>query len=373
MRMVVWGDCYPRLSGVATFVGNLAQALAARGHAVTILAEGEPGREPVRLESGAAGPSVPVWRVPPGRWDPGAVAVWLADVRPDVVHYNAQGAGCASVLAALQAEGAGLPLVTTLHHDLASLTAPADLADLGRLCARSHAVAVVSEHARGTFDAACPDRAGTTVVIANALPPAEADASAGAGAAVGPAVPGHIVALGRMVRDKGFDVLVEAFGLIAATHPGARVTLWGDGPERAALAARVAALGLAGRVALPGPCQPADVAKALAAASVVVVPSRWQEPFGLVALEAAQAARPVIASRTGALPAIVAQGETGLLVPPEDPAALAGALAELLAAPTRAAAMGRAGQDMVARRFGFAAMVDAYERLLAAAAGKAGG
>jgi glycosyltransferase involved in cell wall biosynthesis len=105
-------------------------------------------------------------------------------------------------------------------------------------------------------------------------------------------------------------------------------------------------------------------------ATAVLMPSRW-EPFGLVALQAAQMARPVIASRIDGLREVVVHGQTGFLVPPEDPAALADAIAGLLGDAEQASAMGRAAQQRARETWPWISHVDAYEELYADALGRA--
>jgi glycosyltransferase involved in cell wall biosynthesis/GT2 family glycosyltransferase len=149
--------------------------------------------------------------------------------------------------------------------------------------------------------------------------------------AASPPVVGFV---GRLERYKGVHVLVEAM----ASVPGARLRLVGDGPMAAALEAQVQRLGLADRVELQGFVAQEDVAEQLRHLDVLVVPSipneRWTEQFGRVAVEAMAAGVPVVVSRAGALPDVV--GEAGLLVEPDDPAALAAAIRGLLADPAEA-------------------------------------
>jgi glycogen(starch) synthase len=97
------------------------------------------------------------------------------------------------------------------------------------------------------------------------------------------------------------------------------------------------------------------------------MPSKWAEPFGLVALQAGQMGRPVIATATGGLPEIVNDGETGLLVPVGDVEAVAGALKLLLASPERALTMGRRARMRTQDRFSFERLLDRYEEAYRAA------
>lgn len=177
--------------------------------------------------------------------------------------------------------------------------------------------------------------------------------------------PPLVVALGRVVRDKGFDVLVDAFAAVRAERPDARLVIAGDGAERLALVERAAALGLADAVELPGWVEPDAVPGLLARAALVVVPSRWREAFGLVALQAALAARPVVATRVGGLAEVVADGETGVLVPNEDVDALADAIVRVLADPDEARATGERARERALARFSWQAHLDAYDALYA--------
>lgn len=166
--------------------------------------------------------------------------------------------------------------------------------------------------------------------------------------ALPPPVPGVVGALGRLEREKGFDVLLDA---MAELRGEARLILGGDGSQRQALAARVQAENLPAE--LTGFVS--DVPAFLGRTGVFVLPSR-SEGLGLVAVEAMAAGRPVVASRTGGLPEVVVDGETGLLVEPEDARGLAQAIRTLLADPDRAARMGAAGRERARAHFSAARM-----------------
>ena len=167
-----------------------------------------------------------------------------------------------------------------------------------------------------------------------------------------------VVCVARLEPVKGVDVLVRATALL----PGVVVAVAGDGPEEAALRELAAALGVAGRVTFLGRVSP--VAPLLAAADVVALPSR-SEGMPIVALEAMALSRPVVASRVGGVGEAVADGKTGVLVAPNDPAALAAALGRVTGDPSAAAAMGEAGEARVAASFGSRTMADAYVALFA--------
>jgi glycogen synthase len=141
---------------------------------------------------------------------------------------------------------------------------------------------------------------------------------------------GHprVVCIARLVRAKGVDVLLRAM----STMPGAALVVLGDGPERADLLALATDLRLDDRVHLPGSVPRGSVPAHVAHADVVVMPSRYEEA-GRGIVEAMAAGAPVVASGVGGIPAIVRAGVNGLLVPPDDPAALASAIDRVISQP----------------------------------------
>jgi glycosyltransferase involved in cell wall biosynthesis len=163
----------------------------------------------------------------------------------------------------------------------------------------------------------------------------------------------------NLVRRKGVDVLLAA---VAALAPRSRCALWvaGDGPERAGLEAVAARFGIAERVRFLG--RRSDVPDLLEACDVFVLPSR-QEGLGVAALEAMARGRPVVASQVGGLAEIVIPEQTGLLVRPEDSAALAAALERVIADPDLARRLGAAGVKRVEQHHLAEQMVSAYEGL----------
>jgi len=146
--------------------------------------------------------------------------------------------------------------------------------------------------------------------------------------------------LGKDFRRKGGLVLLEAFERVRRRVPRARLLVAGP-PSPPPLPERVFHLGDVPFAELPA---------LLSQASVVALPT-LREPYGLALLDAMACAVPVVATRVEAIPEIVEDGDTGLLVPPADPAALADALVALLEDPLRAREMGRRGRARVAERF----------------------
>lgn len=161
----------------------------------------------------------------------------------------------------------------------------------------------------------------------------------------------RILAIGRLVEEKGFDTALAAFAKVLARFPRARLVLAGDGAVRVALERQAAELGISHAVDFLGWVAPADVPQLINTATMVLQPSRWREAFGLVALQGAQLARPVIASRVGGVPEVVVHRETGLLVEKENADRLAQAMLVLLNNPDLAARMGTAGRRRALTEF----------------------
>ena len=183
-----------------------------------------------------------------------------------------------------------------------------------------------------------------------------------------------LTTVANFVPMKGHRWLLEAMPRILARFPDATLVLAGSGPGLEAARERVAAAGVAPRVRILGPR--ADGAGLLALSDVVVVPSVAAEGLPIVILEAFALGKPVVATRVGGIPEVIQDGETGLLVPPGDPQALADAVSALLADPARAAAMGARAREAVRTGFSADGMVRQIERLyleLAAAKGLRGG
>jgi glycosyltransferase involved in cell wall biosynthesis len=170
-----------------------------------------------------------------------------------------------------------------------------------------------------------------------------------------PAPPGAPVVLGfvkHLLPKYGPDVLLEAFATIHQKRPQTRLILAGRGTMRDTLAGRAEELGLSQAVVFPGRVPHTDVPQLMRSLDLLVMPSIYEsETFGVAAIEASASGVPVVASRVGGVPEAVRHGQTGLLVPPGDPAALAQACLELIDDPQRRRQMGLAGRRFVERYY----------------------
>jgi sugar transferase (PEP-CTERM/EpsH1 system associated) len=174
----------------------------------------------------------------------------------------------------------------------------------------------------------------------------------------GPKADGPVVMVGRLSPEKDVETLVQAASLAVEQRPSFRMNIAGDGPCLEGLRRRASELGLDEQVRFLGDVR--DVPELLAHASLFVLPS-LTEGISLTLLEAMARGLPVVATRVGGNPEVVADGETGLLVGTRDPRALAEAMVRLLQAPEQGRQMGQAGRSRVERLFDVRRMVRDYE------------
>lgn len=248
----------------------------------------------------------------------------------------------------------GIPTTLILHNDPVAMRGARTARQRAALLSRMARVVTVSDYLRRRFMLGMDGPAGPVVLpnCLDAIPPG-----------TGPRTKLLLFA-GRVVADKGADVFVDACARALPQAPGWRAAIIGadrfgadspDTPFLQALRPRAAAAG----VVLMGHQPHAAVLDAMREAAIVCVPSRWQEPFGLTALEAMACGAALVCSRRGGLPEVA--GNAALYVEPE-PAAIATALLALIADPARRAALGEAGRVQAAR-FGVPAAAQALMAL----------
>jgi glycosyltransferase involved in cell wall biosynthesis len=170
-----------------------------------------------------------------------------------------------------------------------------------------------------------------------------------------------VLCVARLDAEKGGETLLRAVPRFAG---GAHLAFAGEGPRLSDWKQLVARLGVAQRVHFLGLRN--DVEELMAASNVVVVPSEYEEAFGLAVVEAMASARPLVVTRSGAMPELV--GDAGIVVPKRDPEAIATAVNRLLADAALVARMTRIGRERAERRFGMNTFVNRtvalYERVL---------
>lgn len=186
-----------------------------------------------------------------------------------------------------------------------------------------------------------------------------------------------LVFVGRIVEEKGVIDLVEMMCVLRKRETAARLLLIGEGQDRAAVEERVARAGLGDRVRLTGWVDSSVVPSFLAAADIVLAPSRpapdgWIEAQGLSIIEAMSAAKPVIATRLGGITDSISDGETGILVEPGKPAELATAVESLVSDPERRRRIGLRARAVCVDRFSHEVVTEAFARVYDDAATAAG-
>lgn len=355
------------LGGGPASVEALIRRLDPAEFAVTV---GAPPGGPFLERFRAAGAEV--LEVAANRLSPGTLARVGRIIRERgaaVVHSHGKGAGLYGRLAARRAGAAAVHTFHGLHYVGYLPGARAAYLALERaLVRRSHTVIHVSASQADTARPLGLAPADRSRVIVNGIDAArvEADLIPRERARAALRVPLTGPVLGTVARFdpvKALEVLLEALRRL----PGATLVLIGDGPEAASLRARARRLGLEGRVVFAG-ARP-DAARWFAALDAYVSASRG-EGLPLALVEAMAAGLPVIASRVPGHVDTVADGDTGVLVPVDDPTALAAAAASLLAAPARAQALGAAGRTRARRDFSVdrmaAEIAEVYRRAAAA-------
>lgn len=322
---------------------TLCRGLAAHGLRQTVAyLHDRPVSRSLRKEFEAAG--IATEKIPAnGRYNvtfPFAVDALVRTLRPDLLHTHLPRADLAGGFVKLRHRD--LPWVVSVHniYTARSWTGSAALPLLDVVWRKADTLIAISHAVRDWLIRERGIPSDRVRIVHYGIDPApflapHPDARVRWGLPDGPVA----AAIGRLTPHKGFGTLIDAWQQVRARLPEAVLVIagWDVAGYRKELEARVSARGPDPGVRFLGFVD--DVPSLLAACDIFVLPST-SEGFGQVVIEAMAAARPVVVSRIAPLTEIVADGETGLLVPPEDPDALAAAIVRLLEAPGRAAEMG---------------------------------
>ncbi len=335
-------------------------------HLLTLLpALAERGVEPVfvGLDDPAWNPrdfyealTVPAVRIPaPRDLDPLLLARLARTLRGDIVHTHLVHA---DLYGGLAAKLRGTILVSTKHNDDPFRSGSFRFVERGLTGLADRVIAISESLRRFTVErVGVPSRKVETIHYGLDAPPAAWGSNPADDVPAGARI---VLSVSRLTQQKGIDTAVRAL----ATLPADTVlVVLGEGPERAALQSLARELGVERRLFLPG--RVPDVAAWLERASVYAQPARW-EGFGLAVLEAMVCSLPVVATNVSSLPELVADGDTGILVPPDDPDSLAHGIERALSAPQ----LGEAGRERARSEFSVARMADRtaalYDALLSA-------
>jgi glycosyltransferase involved in cell wall biosynthesis len=288
-------------------------------------------------------------------------ALYFADhfKRRGVDHVHVHFANRAAHTAMFLKEISGIPFSVTAHgQDFMKDLANDDL--LREICAAAEFVAAETDYSRDLLRQRCPESAAKIHRVYNGMdltrfPTPNEEAAGPSRTGIAP-YPVRIISIGRLVAFKGFEYLIDACADLARRGLEFTCEIIGDGPLRGDLEARIRKLNLSDQVHLLGSLSQEAVLQKLRAADIFALASVTDtqgasDVFPTVIIEAMAAARPVVSTRLAGIPESVVDGETGLLVSPEDTMALAEALGRLIQDAKLRLHYGRAGRARIEQHF----------------------
>ena len=355
------------ISGSERHLLTLLPALRERGVDARFLGLDAPGSDAARFYVELANLGIPFAQVRcTTDLNPRMAAAIVTAVRrssPDLLHTHLVHA---DIYGSIASRLTGVPFVSSRHNDDRYLLGPFRYVDRTFARGAKRIIAISDAVRRFLENAGLPPEKLVTIHYGLDEIPKSRSAPSPAELGIPPTAP-LILAVGRLIAQKDHETLLRAFARMREDHPEARLAILGSGPLEGEIRALVRQLGLDAAALLPGRLEIRDW---LERADIFAHTSRW-EGFGIVLLEAMLAGLPIVATRVSAVPEVVADGETGLLVEPGSVAALSAALSGLLNDPDRGAALGRAGLVRARSEFSIAAMADATRAVyeMAAAAG----
>lgn len=280
------------------------------------------------------------------------LTAFLRTERPQIVHTHLFGGDTWGRIAALRA---GVPHVVSTEHNINHDEGVVKRLVKRRLAGRTERIIAISDAVRNYSIRTDRTPPGKIIVIPNGV---DLDRFRPHPRSDGGRI--RFMSVGRLVPQKGHDVLLDALAVLRDTLSSASLTIVGDGPLRPSLEEQARTYRIADRIQFLGFRR--DLPDLYARADIAVLPSRW-EGFGLAAIEASACGLPVIASAVGGLMEAVVDHETGILVPPEEPKLLADAMRDLAMDRPRQALFGHAGRRHVERNFDIHRVAQRYAEL----------
>ncbi len=354
-----WTDGFwPRIGGIETQACHFIHKMRQKGHHPLILAQidGFSSKEddwygdvPIkRFDFNRIFPSGELYRLQ-------AIEKYLEwvvkEFKPDIVHLNSC-FGWNSFVFLLFRNLFCVPVVATIHSPYLYQNETNSL--LEKICLQVDQIGCVSNWVLQETAKLVPAASSKLRLIYNGLPWPDPPPK---GLSFSPPI---FLMAGRLTIEKGFDTAIRAFSLLKGME--VQLLIVGDGEARPFLEGLVDELYLRDSVRFEGAVPKEEIYHRINRASAVLVPSYF-ESFGLIALEAMQMDRPVIASDVGGLKEIILPGKTGLLVPPHDCSALAHAIRFFLEEPERAVKMGKEGRKRACEMFTIQQNVEQYETI----------
>ena len=360
MKILYWTDLYsPHVGGVEVFSAKFIPALQKRGHEVAIVTS----HRQFQLPDYSLDNNIPVYRF--NFWEAlekrnlkqtiairRQITQLKQDFKPDLVHLHF---GATSYFHLQTMNTYSTPTLTTIHAvPEASLSTPQSF--LYKILQNSDWVNTVSPQGLEKMRQYIPEITPHSSVVYYGLELPDLE----------PKTPNFnpptLLCLGRLVPQKGFDVALDAFAVLLKRFPQIRLVIAGDGSERTALVNQAEELGIESAVDFKGLIPPEQVPALLNEATMVLLPSRF-EGLPLVALQAAQMCRPIVATNVDGLPKLVINQKTGMLIEKDEPKMLTDAIAFCLEHPELAIALGQAARKRFNQIFSMESCVDNYDAL----------
>lgn len=360
MKVLFWQELFwPYIGGAEIFAADLINSLQDRGFEFLLITrQDDPGLAEIDQYRGISIRRFPFWPVLSER---NLASIFdlrqrlhdlIGEFRPDMIHVQSFGPSLWFLLEEIKKQP--IPILTTLIDEWTYDKTGLEL--FRRLLTNSTYTTAKSTYVLEQARELVPTITPRSSVIFNGIkiPLIEPKPL--------PITPAHLLCIGRLAKQKGFDVAITAFKGILETVRDAHLTIAGDGPERSALESKIHDFGLTEKVTLVGWIKPDSVIDLINSATIVLMPSRW-EGLPSVALQSGVMARPIIASGVSGLSEVILNGQTGILIQPDEAESITTAALFLLNNEEIAREFGWSARKRVIDIFNWDQCVTSYERL----------